>query len=54
MKELEEVDGAEVSKDDLIAGLTRAAQINGRDYEDKEILQLADKIMVKQSFGTRD
>lgn len=54
MKELEDVDGAEVTKDDLIVGLTRAAKINGNDYEDKEILLLADKIMVQQSFGTRD
>lgn len=46
MKELEYVDGAEITKDDLVIGLTSAAKINGNDYEDKEILKLADKIMV--------
>jgi hypothetical protein len=54
MKELEQVDGSELSKDDLIEALIRAAQINGNDYKEDEILMLADKIMVQQSFGTRD
>ena len=54
MKELEQVPGVEVTKDDLIQALIRAAQINGEDYSNEEILSLADKIMVQQSFATRD